>query len=560
MRRFPLVLTPWLFVSACLASPPARVEPVVYGNDDRREVYDHPDPVLRARARDAIVALVPAHAIDTSDPSDVRLLSRPLSETQQLCAGQRFADQPTAANCSGTLIDDDLVLTAGHCLADQAECEGTRFVFDYFYEGPAALANISRRDVYGCRRLVVRALDGGSRDYAVVQLDRPATADGRVPAPVRTASGPVTAGAGLAILGFGSGLPEKIDTGGRVLDPRARTLDYFTATTDSFGGNSGSGVFDLGTGELVGALVRGDQDYIDAGGCFVVNALPERPDTGGESVAYVRHALDALCASWPSTRLCGAASRCGDGFCAGGETSASCPSDCGASRCGDGVCDLSEDASGCPADCEATIPTGPPPGWTCPPGWWNAREGCDCACGVRDPDCDVPGQRVFRCGDGQTCDAAGRCVEGGGTWFCPASYYGTRDGCDCECGAYDPDCDDASQAVLNCPEGYACGAGGRCVDAYGDPPRWLCATDTRRGGGGGLALLVASGLALVFVRRARSRAGGRARVARPRRGLPALSARRARAVVGAGLACARGPHVLQGRSGRPRSRVDGRHR
>jgi hypothetical protein len=508
MRRlsFVLLTSPLLSLAACVATSPARVEPVVYGGDDRREVYEHPDAALRARARDSIVALIPAHALDTSDPSDVQPLSSPLAETQQLCAGQRFADQPTAAICSGTLIDEDLVLTAGHCIADQGACEGLRFVFDYLYEGPGALASIARSDVYGCRRLVARALDGGSRDYAIVQLDRPPTADGRAPVAVRTAGAPVSAGAGLAILGFGSGIPAKIDSGGRVIDPRARTLDYFTATTDSFGGNSGSGVFDLGSGELVGALVRGDQDYVDAGGCFVVNVRPDSGESGGESVAYVRHALDALCATWPSARLCGGASSCGDGFCASGETSASCPDDCGAASCGDGVCDLSEDAVSCPDDCGGTTPTGPPASWTCPSGWWNAREGCDCACGARDPDCDVPGQRVFRCGDGQTCDAAGQCVDGGGTWFCPASYYGTSDGCDCECGAYDPDCDDPSQSVLNCPDGYACGPGGRCVDDGGGSPGWLCASDARGGRGGALPVAIVAGLALALrVRRRATR-------------------------------------------------------
>jgi hypothetical protein len=25
-------------------------------------------------------------------------------------------------------------------------------------------------------------------------------------------------------------------------------------------------------------------------------------------------------------------------------------------------------------------------------------------------------------------------------WNCPAEFYGTNDGCDCECGAVDPDC------------------------------------------------------------------------------------------------------------------------
>jgi surface protein len=29
-------------------------------------------------------------------------------------------------------------------------------------------------------------------------------------------------------------------------------------------------------------------------------------------------------------------------------------------------------------------------------------------------------------------------------WLCDATYYGASDGCDCECGAWDPDCDDSS--------------------------------------------------------------------------------------------------------------------
>jgi hypothetical protein len=40
------------------------------------------------------------------------------------------------------------------------------------------------------------------------------------------------------------------------------------------------------------------------------------------------------------------------------------------------------------------------------------------------------------------------------TWTCPSALYGSNDGCDCMCGAWDPDCDAAdsssAQKVFNC--------------------------------------------------------------------------------------------------------------
>ena len=39
-------------------------------------------------------------------------------------------------------------------------------------------------------------------------------------------------------------------------------------------------------------------------------------------------------------------------------------------------------------------------------------------------------------------------------WTCNAAFFGSKDGCDCNCGAWDPDCDASSppqkQKVLNC--------------------------------------------------------------------------------------------------------------
>ena len=71
-------------------------------------------------------------------------------------------------------------------------------------------------------------------DYAVVHLDRPVV--GRLPVPVQDLPAPVILGQRVTLIGFGSGIPAKIDMGGHVIKSNQGSLDFFVASTDSFGG------------------------------------------------------------------------------------------------------------------------------------------------------------------------------------------------------------------------------------------------------------------------------------------------------------------------------------
>src|SRR3712207_7230060 len=63
-----------------------------------------------------------------------------------------------------------------------------------------------------------------------------------------------------------SGLPTKIADGARVVRANA---SFFEADLDTFGGNSGSPVFDARTNTVLGLLVRGATDYRARGSCNV---------------------------------------------------------------------------------------------------------------------------------------------------------------------------------------------------------------------------------------------------------------------------------------------------
>lgn len=293
-----------LFVlAACDAG--ARRSPVVYGEDDRTEVYAHPSAVHRAIAESAIGVQIHESWIDDTDPGDVRITyRRTLGEAQSLCAGERFADQIEPGTCSGTLIDDRHLMTAGHCMAAPEDCAESVWVLGFRYEAAGALAQLDANDVYRCES-VVAYFDNDIVDHAFVRLDRPVI--GHSPAPVR-AEEPLAYGTPLVLIGHPNGIPMKIDSGGVVTSTFAGGL---TATVDAFAGSSGSGAFD-GEGRVVAILRAGGDDYVADGACNRVLVIDPAPADDGDSLTSVVPAIDAFCATGVVSPVCGSAPQPGD--------------------------------------------------------------------------------------------------------------------------------------------------------------------------------------------------------------------------------------------------------
>ncbi len=241
---------------------------VIYGSDDRIDLYQTENSKLRSLA-DSTVALMQASDVKSEGGSS-RLTTEPYGTGNGLCKEEPFYDQVTAAFCSGSLVAPDIIMTAGHCVTSQESCAGIKFVFGFAVKEKGKMPlTVATKDVYGCSKLLGREQINDGQDWALVKLDRPVTGHAVLKLNL---TGVITNKTPIVVIGHPAGLPTKIAGGAEVRD--ASKNGYFIANLDTYGGNSGSAVFNAKTGLVEGILVRGENDYVYRGSCRVSNVCP----------------------------------------------------------------------------------------------------------------------------------------------------------------------------------------------------------------------------------------------------------------------------------------------
>ena len=243
----------------------------IYGRDDRLEEYQIEDTRL-LEVGDATIALIERSALEPCRRGYQLVDALKLSEyIDDLCPDEPYQDQPTAGLCSGFLVAPDLIVTAGHCQGCGDEITEMAAVFGYVMKDANTPATVfDCNDVYFCQRVV--AGQSGTPDWSLVRLDRPVT--GHTPVRVRR-TGFVPEQQPLLVVGHPIGLPRKYDSGGTVRENWMQS--YFSANLDTFGGNSGSAVFNLETMAVEGILVAGNEDFTTdwETGCTYSSVCPD---------------------------------------------------------------------------------------------------------------------------------------------------------------------------------------------------------------------------------------------------------------------------------------------
>ena len=170
----------------------------------------------------------------------------------------RIKDARGEARCTGFLITDDLILTNFHCVSRNSQAVGTSA--DFGYDSPNATCKTFR----GAKLELVNSDEG--LDYALIRLmGKPGIEFGHVQ--LRdTGLAVLDIGHKLLLIEHAAGQAKQASitdcdvSARRIAGVNLKLLSDFGHHCDTLGGSSGSPVFDLASGELLGLHHLGFDD------------------------------------------------------------------------------------------------------------------------------------------------------------------------------------------------------------------------------------------------------------------------------------------------------------
>lgn len=278
-----------------------------YGVDDRYDLYEVNDEKIQNDA-DSVIGLIAKDRLhdNGNGKSDLltskftRVYMDDIDEVVNLCEKEKYYNQPTAPFCSGFLVGPDLVATAGHCIdkdklsENNMTIDDVRFIFGFKMENKNAFNNkIDKEEIYKCKEIVNYKLEPNGSDWAIVRLDRKVT-NHKIAKIHRQR---IKDNQRVHVIGHPAGLPLKYAGGAWVRDNSPK--EFFKANTDTYGGNSGSPIFNSETHEIEGILVRGVQDFKknNKTNCAVTMVCPivnQTRDCTGEDCARTEEFMEFI--------------------------------------------------------------------------------------------------------------------------------------------------------------------------------------------------------------------------------------------------------------------------
>ena len=277
-----------LIFALLFSASQANASRIIYGDDDRQD-YASVSSDKKVLANSVVSIWDKAKVVNIGGKNMLETVK--LTESQfKVCKTEKFASQASGAYCSGSLVGDDLILTAGHCTLKK-DCRNMAIVFGFNetdisnsikkQSGENTLIEVPNDNVYYCSNIVSSFPDGN--DIALIKLDRKVA--GRKALNVERNVN-MQVGDSVFVIGHPLGSTLKVAGNAHVRFVQQDGFDdFFAADLDAFAGNSGSPVFKAN--KVVGVLTDGGADFNESdGNCNTYYKLAANAP-GGESIRFV---------------------------------------------------------------------------------------------------------------------------------------------------------------------------------------------------------------------------------------------------------------------------------
>ena len=243
----------------------------IYGTDNRQEISGNlPNNYLKASK--TVFALIHRKYFQKNGEKFTLGSKGNYAKVYRLCNSDSFGDQDIYADCSAFAITQNVVASAGHCI-NYSNYTDYLLVTDLTLENLKFFNNaggIPADNVFEISQ-VLDSKFSSDIDYSVFRVNKPIPSDRVVTLSNKTVYSNLDY---FYVIGFPCGLPMKMCNSASFR--RNNSQNFFQINSDTYGGNSGSPVFNENTNQVEGILVRGNKDFFfNDGNCASSIVCPE---------------------------------------------------------------------------------------------------------------------------------------------------------------------------------------------------------------------------------------------------------------------------------------------
>ena len=227
----------------------------IYGKDEREFITK--SSVKKFKDLGSSVALIISKDSVTNKWMNSQVHASTLEAYIGLCKDEKHSQLPSLNNCTGFIVGEDLLLSAGHCFQYEEQCLNNFIIFDVTRDRVNNQGyKISKSSIYSCKQILVSSTES-DLDFSLIRLDRKVT--NRNILKLHQAELNFNVSNYVYMIGHPLGLPLMKTSVEVLMNSEFDTV--YKVALDSFLGNSGSPVIHSVSQKVVGILVNGNEDF-----------------------------------------------------------------------------------------------------------------------------------------------------------------------------------------------------------------------------------------------------------------------------------------------------------